>query len=155
MILRRSTEVSLHVKSSIFARRTTIVTSIWIGVFVLSTGHSTVRADVILDWNALALDCIRVDNTAPTISTRNLAILNTAIYDAANSITRTHQPYLVQLTAPTDCSAEAAVVGAAYEVITGLYPSFAHWADDLYNDYLATAVPGAALTNGLDFGWWI
>lgn len=113
------------------------------------------KADVILDWNTLALDCIRNDNTGPTISTRNLAIFHTAIYDAVNSITRTHQPYQFQITAPTNCSAEAAAVGAAYEVITALYPSFTPWADDLYDDYLATATPGAALTNGLDFGWWV
>jgi hypothetical protein len=116
---------------------------------------TVIRADVVLDWNALMLDCIRVDNSAPTFSTRNLAVLHTAIYDAVNSISRAHQPYRFQLAAPTSCSAEAAVVGAAYEIVTALYPSYADWADDLYEEYLGTAVPGAALTNGLDFGWWI
>ena len=31
------------------------------------------RADVVLDWNALTLDAARVDNSGPTLSTRNLA----------------------------------------------------------------------------------
>ena len=110
------------------------------------------RADVILEWNALMLDCIRVDTTSPTVSTRNLAILHTAIYDAVNSITRTHQPYRFQLNAPANTSTEAAAVGAAYEVMATLYPSQASWADDLYDSYIASAPPSVALTNGLDLG---
>ena len=112
----------------------------------------TVRADVILDWNALALDCIRNDNTGPTLSTRNLAILHTAMYDAVNTVTRTHQPYRFQLNAPTNASTEAAAVAAGYEVITDLYPSFAPWADDLYDAWFAAVTHNAALTNGLNLG---
>lgn len=125
----------------------------WLLAVTVFAVAPNLRADVILDWNALALDCIRNDNTGPTVSTRNLAILHTAIYDAVNSITRTHQPYQFQINAPQNCSAAAAAVGAAYEVITALYPSYAPWADDLYDDYLVTATLGAALTNGLNFGW--
>jgi hypothetical protein len=81
------------------------------------------RADVILDWDASMLGCICVDTTSPTLSSRNLAILHTAIYDAVNSITCTHQPYAFQLETPANASAEAAAVVAAYEVTTALYPS--------------------------------
>ena len=87
---------------------------------------------MILGWNALMLDCIRVDTTAPTLSARNLAILHTAIYDAVNSITRTHQPYRFHLNGPTNTSVEAAAVGAAYEVTATLYPSLGAWADSQY-----------------------
>jgi len=124
----------------------------WVMIGFLSIGFSS-RADVILDWNALALDCIRADTTSPTLSSRNLAILHTAIYDAVNSITRTHQTFRFQLHAPTNASPEAAAVAAAYEVIADLYPSLAPWADDLYDSYLASATPGPALTNGLNLGW--
>ena len=51
------------------------------------------RADVILDWNALMVDAIRADNTAANVATRNFAILHTAIWDAVNSVSQTHQPY--------------------------------------------------------------
>src|SRR5215813_11612427 len=97
------------------------------------------RADVVLDWNDLALDCIRNDNTGPTASTRNLAILHTAIYDAVNSVLRTHQPYLLQLSAPSNTSPEAAAVAAAHEVIVTLYPSYEPWADDLYGQFVSSA----------------
>jgi len=124
-------------------------------VAMLLLGSHASRADVVLDWADLALDCVRNDNTGPTVSTRNLAILHTAIYDAVNSITRTHQSYRFQLEPPQDCSAEAAVVGAAYAVTTALYPSYAPLAQDLLNAYKASASPGAAMTNGLNFGWWM
>src|SRR6185369_3444185 len=108
----------------------------WTGGLVTSCLLALVcasRADVVLDWNALMLDAIRADNSGPTISTRNLALLHTAIYDAVNSITRTHQPYYFQLDAPTNSSPEAAAVAAAYEITIALYPSFEPWANDLYD----------------------
>lgn len=122
---------------------------LWI-VLLLSTGK--VFADPVLDWTALALDCIRADNTSPTLSTRNLAILHTAIYDAVNSITRTHQPYRFQLDAPADTAVEAAAAAAAYEVMLALYPSFGSWEDSLYDEWLASVPHNSALTNGLALG---
>jgi hypothetical protein len=118
---------------------------------LLSLGAQA-SADVILDWNAVAIDCIRTDNTGPTLSTRNLAILHTAIYDAVNSITRTGQPYRFQIDAPSGASAEAAAVAAAHEVLLDLYPSYEIWAEDLYSNCLASAPAGETLTNGLSVG---
>lgn len=112
----------------------------------------TATADPVLDWNALMIDGIRVDNSGPTLSTRNLAILHTAIYDSVNSVSRTHQPYRFQLTPPSNTSAEAAAVGAAYQIITILYPTLRARADDLYQNFVATAPDAVALTNGLTLG---
>src|SRR2546422_4016931 len=98
------------------------------------------------------IDAIRTDNSGPTLSSRNLAILHTAIYDAVNSILRTHQPYKFQLDAPADTSAEAAAVGAAYEVMIALYQPLRARADKLYETWLATAIADNATTNGLGLG---
>src|ERR1700751_3398999 len=100
----------------------------------------------------MELNCIRQDNTGPTVSTPNLAILHTAIYDAVNSITRTGQPYRFQLDGNTNALPEAAAVAAAHEVISVLYPSFDYWADELYYAFLASVPADAALTNGLAVG---
>ena len=109
-------------------------------------------ADVVLDWDALMIDAIRNDNSGPTLSSRNLAILHTAIYDAVNSVLRTHQPYKFQLDSPPGASAEAAAVGAAYQVMQTLYQPFRSRADDLYTIWLAEAPTDAAITNGLALG---
>lgn len=108
--------------------------------------------NVVLDWNALIIDAIRADNTGPTLSTRNLAILHTAIYDAVNSLERSHQPYQFLVDPPTGAFAEGAAVSAAYEVIKTLYPPISARADELYNTYVAEAPKNAALTNSLIFG---
>src|SRR5262249_7647460 len=81
-----------------------------------------VRADAVLDWDALMMEAIRAETTAPPPSTRNLAILHLAIYDAVNSIEQTHQPYLLQVRAAPDTRADVAAATAAFEVMTNLYP---------------------------------
>ena len=115
-------------------------------------GAPTTRADAILDWNALMIAAIHIDNSGPTLSSRNLAILHTAMYDAVNSVLRTHQPYRFQVAAPPGAAAESAAVGAAYVVMKTLYQPLSAQADDLYETYLAGATPGDALTNGLALG---
>lgn len=111
-----------------------------------------VRADVILDWNALMIAAIHVDNSGPTLSSRNLAILHTAIYDAVNSVLRTHQPYKFQFDTLPGSSAEAAAVGAAYEVMKTLYQPLQAQADDLYENWVASAPASSSVTNGLALG---
>ncbi len=110
------------------------------------------RANVVLDWNVVMMAGIRIDTSAPTLSTRNLAILHLAIYDAMNSVVRSHQPYLVLEDAPAGTSVEAAATAAGYEVLNALYPSMRARADDVYNTWLATAPVGAATTQGLALG---
>ena len=132
-----------------------IVAPLHHGLILLLFAHfmvTTARADVILDWTELMLDAIRADNTGPTLSTRNLAIFHTAIYDAVNSIERTHQPYRFLSDPPLNASAEAAAVAAAYEVMRSLYPPLQARAEDLYVTYVVTAAATLALTNGLVFG---
>lgn len=80
------------------------------------------KPDMVLRWNQLALDAIRAERTPPPVAARNLAIVHTAIYDAVNSIRRTHAPYRFQVLAAPDASAEAAVAVAAYRALEDLYP---------------------------------
>src|SRR4051794_5803913 len=44
----------------------------------ISLSAQTLLSDPVLDWNALMIEAIRADSTAPTLSTRNLAILHTS-----------------------------------------------------------------------------
>jgi hypothetical protein len=112
----------------------------------------TVRADAVLEWTDLMVDAIRLQNSAPTLASRNLAILHTAIYDAVNSVAKTSQPYLYGRSAPPGTDPEAAAVGAAYYVVTALYPSAAPMADELYNTYASGAPQSAARMDGIVLG---
>jgi hypothetical protein len=100
----------------------------------------------------LLLDAVRTENLSPTIASRSLAILHSAIYDSINSVQPENQPYALQVPAPPETSAEAAAVGAAYTILTNLYTDFTARADTLYSAWISSKVRNAALTNGLLLG---
>ena len=80
------------------------------------------RPDMVLKWNEVALQAIRTEKTPPPVAARNLAIMHLAMYDALMAIERTHQPYLVDTTAPVGASREAAVIAAAHRTLVALFP---------------------------------
>jgi len=89
-------------------------------------------ADAVLYWNALALDAVANDHTpalvstadqgGPTRTSRALAIVHVAMYDALNSIEGAHKPYLVAKGGSGRASKEAAVAQAAHDTLAALYP---------------------------------
>src|SRR3954465_11251826 len=95
------------------------------------------QSNLVVEWNFLMMQAIRMETTGPTLSTRNLAILNCAIYDAVNSITRTHKPYLSFLDAPAKASMEAAVTACGHEAMRYLYPSLRERSESLYRTFRA------------------
>ncbi|WP_242054847.1 hypothetical protein [Nostoc flagelliforme] len=81
--------------------------------------------DQVINWNNVYLQAIRVNGGAPGPISRTGAILHTAIYDAVNSIEKTHKPYLGIIPAAFGASKEAAAVYAAYTVLSSVsvYPN--------------------------------
>ncbi|MDQ3247733.1 MAG: hypothetical protein M3Q45_00865, partial [Chloroflexota bacterium] len=91
-------------------------------------------ADPILFWNAIALEANRVshsngkgEQTGPTLSSRALAIVHLAMYDAYAGVINDPAnlpPYLLSLQAPDPgAAADAAVAAAAYDTLSHLFPS--------------------------------
>jgi hypothetical protein len=113
---------------------------------------SNLRGDAVLDWTGVMVNAIRMQNSAPTLASRNLAILHTAMYDAVNTATRKAQPYRFLGTGPTGTDPEAAATAAGYFVIKDLYPIAAPIADELYNNYVSSAPATAAVADGLVLG---
>src|SRR6266853_3453696 len=84
-------------------------------------------ADEVIQWNKTLLTIVRTPGAQPATlhPTRSFAIMHAAIYDAVNTIDRTHKPYLVQLTGVSGhASLDAAAAAAAHEVLVKLYPKF-------------------------------
>jgi hypothetical protein len=87
-------------------------------------------ADPVLFWNQVALQAAVTDHGigapglqfGPTRTSRALAIVSGAVYDAVNSIHPQYEPYLIQLPAPKNASIDAAVAEAAYTTLVNLYP---------------------------------
>ncbi|WP_217385551.1 Ig-like domain-containing protein [Dolichospermum sp. UHCC 0259] len=110
------------------------------------------NSDVVLDWNATLLNAIYEDKTAPPIASRNMAITQTAVFDAINSITGTYENYHFTGTAPTGASPEAAAASAAHQVLVNLYPQQKDYFDNALTASLAEITDGTAEDNGVTFG---
>jgi len=124
---------------------------ILVAVAIFGASAVATRANQVLEWNALMIQSVRLDNSGPNLCSRNLAILHTAIFDAVNTITGTHQPYRFVAAIEAKISIDAAIAGAAHEATTLLYPISQSEADKL----LAKMVPSAeteAIRNGLVLG---
>src|SRR5437899_5618745 len=81
---------------------------------------SAQQVNPVVQWNRTLLAIVRTPGAqSPTVHpTRSFAIMHAAIYDAVNSIDRTHRPYLVRLNgAPRSASQDAAAVAAAHQVL--------------------------------------
>src|SRR5438105_12845257 len=108
----------------------------------------------VIDWNQVLLSIVNTPGAQPANiqPTRNFAILQAAIYDAVNSIDRTHQPYLVSVRAPRDASETAAADAAAHTALVGLYPAQQNVVDAEYATELAKVADGPAKDKGVRLG---
>src|SRR5213592_3241363 len=125
----------------------------WVGAINLVSSIGTpANADVVTDWNTAALNAIRGGSTAPPIASRRLAILHVSIYDAVNGIARTNEPYLVQSSAPSSASREAAASAAAHQALVNLFPAAASSFDALHAAILGAIPDGPQKTAGIVWG---
>jgi PAP2 superfamily len=109
----------------------------------------------VVQWNRNLLLIIRTPGvqSATVHPTRSFAIMHAAIYDAVNSIDRTHRPYLVHLSdAPRDASQEAAAAAAAHRVLVALYPTLKSALDTELQQSLAEIPDRERKTEGILIG---
>src|SRR5580693_7820524 len=64
-----------------------------------TSGSANQSLNPVVQWNRTLLVIVRTPGAqSPTVHpTRSFAIMHAAIYDAVNTIDRTHRPYLVKL----------------------------------------------------------
>jgi vanadium chloroperoxidase len=116
--------------------------------------------DPILYWNEVALEANRVshtngknEQTGPTLSSRALAMVHLAMYDAYAGVINDPAnlpPYLPNLPGPmAGASAAAAVAAAAHSTLSKLFPSQKPFFDLKHTQ---AGLSGAGLSKGHDFG---
>lgn len=76
--------------------------------------------EVVIEWNQILEGALPAAGLAPP---RNYAMVHIAMFDAINSITRTHRPYRTSVWAPWGASAEVAAAQAAHDVIVAQFPA--------------------------------
>jgi len=80
---------------------------------IVSLGAGRVHADVVTEWNVIAVNASGVSGLDPLLQARAIAIVHAAIYDAVNAIDRRRGVYAIDVNAPSGVSPEAAAGAAA------------------------------------------
>ena len=110
------------------------------------------RADVVLDWNKIAVNTAVANHQNPFAQARYAAIVQLAVFEAVNAITGEYQPYLGTITAPPGASAEAAAIEAAYQVLSTYFPASQATLDADRTNSLASIPDGQAKIDGIATG---
>src|SRR5262249_44461280 len=108
-------------------------------------------ANVVLEWNQLALHAIGQARVTPMVASRALAITEAAVYDAVNAIDGSSEPYFAEVDASHGASLEAAAAQAAHDTLAALFPSQVSTFDAALAADLAGIPPGLA-RQGIDVG---
>src|SRR5512143_3074286 len=95
-----------------------------LGVVLLALiGFSTTaRADVVTDWNTIAISTVSAD-TLPNRQSRDMAMMHAAMFDAMNAIRPRYTPAIVSIRARGYAAREAAAAQAAHDVLLALFPA--------------------------------
>jgi len=136
-----------------------------------SGSHQAIRreyrgVDSVRRWNAIAIDASGLDHTpvasgatrifgeqlGPARSSRAVAMVHIAIFDAVIAITGGYQSYTGIAPAGKDTSMNAAIAQAAHDTLIKLFPSQARDFRANLREDLKSLSDGRAKNNGIDLG---
>jgi hypothetical protein len=104
----------------------------------------------VLQWNQIAVETIGAQPPFP--SARFMAVVQLAVFEAVNAISKEYEPYLGTVTAPPGASPEAAVITAAHGVLEAFFPAAAASLAQQRADSLAAIEEGGAKVDGIAVG---
>jgi len=122
--------------------------------------------DSVRRWNEIAINASGLDHTplapgenrvfgeqlGPGRSSRAMAIVHIAIFEAVNSIAGGYRSYTDLHAAPDDTSMSAAIARAAHDTLVALFPSQREGFDELLAEDLSRIQGGRAKVNGIQLG---
>ena len=121
-------------------------------VLLLAVLPLAARADVVTDWNLKAGEIVAAHQPGPPGSA-TLALLQTAVFDAVNAITRQYPKAAIPtLKAPPGASVDAAVAAVNRSVLLKLAASQQAAIEAAYQAALAGIPDNAARTDGIAVG---
>lgn len=92
------------------------------GTAALLSVPQIARADVVTDWNTIAISTVSAD-TLPNRQSRDMAMVHAAMFDAMNAIRPYYTPAMISIMAKGYASREAAAAQAAHDVLVALFPA--------------------------------
>ena len=115
-------------------------------------GSAVAKADVVLDWNVIAVNTAIANKQNPFAQARSAAIVQLAVFESVNAVTGEYHPYLGTIVAPPGASADAAAIQAAYRVLSTYFPASALTLGAERTNSLASIPDGQAKTDGIATG---
>ena len=94
-------------------------------VAVLTAAPAAAAPDPVLEWIKITNDTVIATATSPLVTSRTMALVSTAVFDAVNGIDRRFEPIHFRARAPRRASASAAAIQAAHGILVRLYPALA------------------------------
>jgi len=145
--------MSVHVISNSSAKASCAGIRLCIAALVvLLFASAPASADVVLDWNAIAVDTAIANGANPFAQARYAAIVQLAVFEAVDAITGQYRPYLGTIVAPAGASPDAAAAQAAHDVLLNYFPGSQVLLDNQLAASLAQIPNGQAKTDGIATG---
>jgi hypothetical protein len=126
-------------------------TQVSLAILVL-LGAGLARADVVTDWNVKANEWVVEAKLGTPPAMRMLAIVHTAVYEAANTVTKRYPAGALKLDAAPGASLDAAVAAANRVTLLKLLPSVQPAIDSAYQVALAKVADGPSKAAGIVVG---
>jgi len=124
---------------------------IMIYILVLLVGLP-LKADQVTEWNLKACDILLQAKMDPASANRVLAIVQTAVYEAVNSITKRYPAGDLKLEASPGTSVAAAIAAANHATLMRLVPSIQPVIENEYQTALSQIADSPAKTSGIIAG---
>ena len=109
-------------------------------------------ADAVTEWNVKAGELVVSVNPGPAPANRALAIVQTAVYEAVNAITKRYPMGDLRLETTSGASVDAAIAAANRVTLAKLLPTQQAAIDRAYQDVLAKIADGPDKTAGITVG---
>lgn len=128
----------------------TLFAACYVAAFGARDATAAASDAVVLHWNEIAVEA--VGDTPPFPSTRAMATVQVAVFEAVDAITRRYRPYLGTIIGPPGASEEAAAVVAAHDTLVWLFPAQQSFLDGKQSESLAAIADGWAKDQGITVG---
>jgi hypothetical protein len=109
-------------------------------------------ATIAHEWNAVLLDCIRDQKSAPPVASRAMAITSTAVFEAVNAIDGSYVSGIRFPAASPNASMPAAAASAAFNALIALFPARKPILETRFAQSLATLPDDGRRMAGIEIG---
>lgn len=111
-----------------------------------------VRADIVSEWNEDSVEIIADHLKSPLLANRAVALVQTSVYVAVNSITGKYPTSELTIEATREASIDSAVAAASHRIMIDLFPASRDRINAVYDQSLAKVPEGQSKSLGIDAG---